>query len=224
MKSFQESRAYYLERYPSSPFFETWIPEEKFIGAEFDEVGNFTISREDDGVYGIALGPSPVIPTNWKNFSMESKGVAALPEEFKVVAEWDCYWAPTVSGKPSVDSASDSEIKDFLEAHAPQSSVFPGNDEIQRWVVIRDNDEIVAVAALCRWESGRLVISSVATHSDRRGKGFGRRVMEATLIAGYELGAKELSLGVMHSNESAQRLYASTGFTLMHNFSYCERR
>jgi ribosomal protein S18 acetylase RimI-like enzyme len=33
-----------------------------------------------------------------------------------------------------------------------------------------------------------------------------------------------LSLGVRHENESAQRLYASLGFRLMHNFTYCERR
>ena len=224
MKDFQETQTHYLERYPTSPFFDTWVPEEKFIGAHIDLAGNFSISREDDGVYGIALGPNPEIPTSWKNFSMESQGIASLPKEFKVVAEWDCYWAPTTSGKPSIDSASDLEIKEFLETHAPQSSVFPGNDEIQRWIVIRDNDVISAVAALCKWESGRLVISSVTTHSDRRGRGFGRQVMEATLIAGHELGAQKLSLGVMHSNISAKRLYASTGFTLMHNFSYCERR
>jgi ribosomal protein S18 acetylase RimI-like enzyme len=48
--------------------------------------------------------------------------------------------------------------------------------------------------------------------------------MAASLAAARELGEEILSLGVMHTNESAHRLYRSIGFTLMHNFTYCERR
>jgi hypothetical protein len=62
--TFQEVRSAYKSAFPESPFLETWIPEEKFLSAEIDSNGNFLISREDDGIYGIALGPSPVIPTN----------------------------------------------------------------------------------------------------------------------------------------------------------------
>lgn len=222
---FAEARTAYLSKYPTSPFFDTWVPEEKFVGAEVDAHGNFTISREDDGIYGIALGLSPVVPTDWKNFSMESRGISSLPSDFKVVAEWDCYWAPTLEGAlENPQSSSDVVIDAFLKQHAPDSSVYPGNDEILQWVEIHDADEVVAVAALCRWESGRVVISSVATHADRRGKGFGKQLIEKCLIAGSQLGEEYLCLGVRHKNESAQRLYASTGFTLMHNFSYCERR
>ncbi len=95
---FTEARNAYLNKFPASPFFDTWVPEEKFVGAEVDAHGNFTISREDDGIYGIALGPSPIFPSDWKNFSMESQGITSLPDDFKVVAEWDCYWTPTVEG------------------------------------------------------------------------------------------------------------------------------
>jgi ribosomal protein S18 acetylase RimI-like enzyme len=222
---FSEIRTAYRNRYPASPFFDTWVPEEKYVGAVLDELGNFTISREDEGIYGIALGPSPVIPGDWKNFSMESQGIASLPQDFKVVAEWDCYWAPTVEGElPSTATSPDAVIDAFLKLHAPDSSVYPGNDEILQWVEIHEAGELVAVAALCRWESGRVVISSVATHADRRGKGLGKQLIEKCLIAGSQVGEEYLCLGVRHKNESAQRLYASTGFTLMHNFSYCERR
>lgn len=222
---FSEVRKAYLNKFPASPFFDTWVPEEKFVGAEVDAHGNFTISREDEGIYGIALGPSPKIPSDWKNFSMESQGRSSLPVDFKVVAEWDCYWAPTVEGTlGNSQSSSDAVIDAFLKQHAPDSSVYPGNDEISQWVEIQDAVELVAIAALCRWESGRVVISSVATHTDRRGKGFGKHLIEKCLIAGSHLGEEYLCLGVRHKNESAQRLYASTGFTLMHNFSYCERR
>lgn len=223
--NFDEVRAAYHLQFPDSPFFDTWVPREKFLNGNFDSTGNFTISREDNGIYGIALGSAPIIPSEWKNFSMESAGIAAMPADFKVVVRWDCYWAPTQSGLlPATDVASDSEIKDFLDLHAPESSVYPGNDEIQRWVIIREKGELVAVAAICKWQSGKLMISSVATHSDYRGKGFGKKLMLQTLMMGHDLGADLLCLGVRHSNASAQRLYASMGFRLMHNFTYCERR
>lgn len=223
--TFQGVQEAYTNAFPNSPFLNTWIPEEKFLNGEIDNDGNFLISREDDGIYGIALGPSPVLPADWKNFSIESQGIASLPQEFTVVAEWDCYWARTVSGaEPTTAIASNDEIAEFLKEHAPDSSVFPGNDEILQWVEIRNENELVAIAALCRWQSGRIVISSVATHSEFRGRGFGKALMKKCLIAGSAQGEPYLCLGVRHENESAQRLYKGSGFTLMHNFSYCERR
>jgi ribosomal protein S18 acetylase RimI-like enzyme len=222
---FEDAEMAYVNSYPDSPFFKTWVPREKFVSAAFDREGNFVISREDDGIYGIALGLNPEIPGDWKNFSMESRGISQLPDQFKVVVEWDCYWAPTTNGQ-SVEPAlaSDEEIDTFLKAHAPDSSVFPGNDEILQWVEVRDQGALVAIAALCRWQSGRIVISSVATDSQLRGRGFGKILMGKCLAAGSHYGEKYLSLGVRHLNESAQRLYASSGFILMHNFTYCERR
>jgi ribosomal protein S18 acetylase RimI-like enzyme len=225
MKDFVKALSAYEAAYPGSPFFQTWVPREKFLNAEFDNLGNFAISREDDGIYGIALGESPQVPLTWKNFSIECRGIAALPDDFKAVVEWDSYWAPTVDGTViTAASASDAEINAFLKAHAPESSVFPGDDEIIQWVEIVNEDKLAAVAALCRWQSGRIVISSVATHSELRGKGIGRQLMEKCLITGHQLGEKFLCLGVRHENESAQRLYNGTGFRLMHNFTYCERR
>ncbi|MFM6841134.1 MAG: GNAT family N-acetyltransferase [Candidatus Planktophila sp.] len=222
---FDEVLSRYENSYPHSPFFETWVPREKFLTADFDSTGNISISREDDGIYGIALGASPAIPSDWKNFSLESRGIVALPDEFKAVVEWDSYWAPTIGGQEiAAATASDSDIDAFLKAHAPDSSVFPGNDEIIQWVEVISEGKLAAVAALCRWESGRVVISSVATHSELRGKGLGKQLMEMCLIAGHQLGEKYLCLGVRHQNESAQRLYKGVGFRLMHNFTYCERR
>ena len=223
--NFDEVKREYEKFYPTSPFFDTWVPREKFLSAEIDGLGNISMGREDDGIYGIAIGTAPVIPADWKNFSIDSRAVASLPPEFKAVVEWDAYWAPTKSGEAvAAQQSSDDEIAAFLKIHAPESSVFPGNDEILQWIEIFEGGDLAAVAALCRWESGHVVISSVATHADLRGRGLGKQLMEMCLIAGEALGEKDLSLGVRHQNESAQRLYRSTGFTLMHNFTYCERR
>jgi len=83
---------------------------------------------------------------------------------------------------------------------------------------------LVGVAALCRWEAGKVISSSVATHTDLRGQGFGKALTEKCLSAGEKVGEKYLCLGVHHTNENAQRLYQSAGFNLMHNFTYCERK
>ena len=200
---FDVVKSEYAKAYPDSPFFDTWVPQEKFLSADIDGQGNFTIGREDDGIYGIAIGPSPVIPIDWKNFSMDSRGIAGLPAEFKAVVEWDCYWAPTKTGDVvEAQQSTDDEIAAFLKLHAPDSSVFPGNDEILQWVEIYDEGELAAVAALCRWESGRVVISSVGTHTDLRGRGLGKKLIEKCLIAGDALGEKFLSLGVRQDRKS----------------------
>ena len=225
MSDFDLARAEYEKFYPNSPFFDTWVPREKFQSAEVDGKGSISISREDDGIYGIAIGPSPVISSEWKDFSIESRAIGLIPEDFKAGVQWDSYWAPTKSGDSVIaQQSADDEIDAFLKLHAPDSSVFPGNDEILQWVEIYEGDELAAVAALCRWESGRVVISSVATHVDLRGRGLGKTLMENCLIAGEAMGETYLSLGVRHRNTSAQRLYQATGFALMHNFTYCERR
>ena len=221
---FEVAGSQYQELFPGSPFFDVWVPESHFVSFDFDGE-NLSITSRDENLYGMAFGKSPVIAPEWNSFSMESKAVASLPAGVEVKAEWDCYWAPTsVGAKIPARVKSDEEIKTFLEAHAPSSSVFPGNDEILSWLEIVEHGELLGVAALCRWQSGKVVVSSVATHIDRRGEGIGKKVMAASLSAAHELGEDFLSLGVMHANESAHRLYRSMGFTLMHNFTYCERR
>ena len=223
--SHQEAAQKYAQIFPGSPFFDAWIPKSHFINAQFDDLGNFTTCRQDNGIYGVALGVSPVIPKGWDRFSIESHAISFVPDEFKVVDSWDCYWASTIKG-PKIHPrvSSDYEIDTFLKLHAPQSSVFPGNKEILEWIEIQDKNQLVAVAALCRWESGKVIISSVATHTHFRGQGFGKALTEKCLTAGENLGEKYLCLGVHHTNESAQRLYQSSGFNLMHNFTYCERK
>ena len=55
-------------------------------------------------------------------------------------------------------------------------------------------------------------VTNVAILADYRGRGYGRRLMEALLLAGSELGAKAFTLEVRKSNEAAIRLYESLGF------------
>lgn len=222
---FEDALESYHRAYSPSPFMKTWVPREKFVEVDFDDFGNISISREDEGIYGIAIGEKPSIPKSWERFSIDSRAIKYLPLGITALGEWDAYWAPTLSGAQDVERKfSDSEIDTFLKTHAPDSSVFPGNSEILDWVEIVKEDELAGVAALCRWQSGFGVISSVATHTNLRGQGVGKELMYRCLGAARILDFAEVSLGVRHQNESAVRLYNSTGFTLMHNFTYCERR
>jgi GNAT superfamily N-acetyltransferase len=224
-ENFQEALTHYLQSYPGNPFFKTWVPSEKFLSCQYDSAGNFSISREDGDIYGIAIGMNPMIDEKWKKFSLDSRAINNLPTNCEIKATWDAYWAPSHQGDRIEPShISGDHISEFLRMHAPESSVFPGDLEIQMWVDVVRSGELLAVAALCRWESGELVISSVATHTDFRGIGVGRELMNKSLVAAHQLGAAHVSLGVRHENLSAQRLYASSGFHLMHNFTYCERR
>lgn len=222
--NFEEAQQSYRDIFPNSPFFETWIPEEYFLSAlRFED--NFSITRRGEKIYGTAFGEDPLIDSSWEGFSIESKGAKKLTPEFKVVDEWDCYWAPAIKGETlPIRISSDGEIENFLKFHAPQSSVFPGNEEIVNWIEVFRDEKLVGVAALCRWQSGRVVVSSVATHTEYRGQGVGRELMGKCRSVTHDLGEKFLCLGVMHGNFAAHRLYQSTGFTLMHNFTYCERR
>ncbi len=225
MGLFDETLLRYEELYPGSPFLTTWVPREGFISSQSDAHGNLSITRNGEKTYGFAFGNTPIFDPNWQSCSIETRGVTHLPSDFAAIDQWDCYWAPTIEGSYSPeDEATDRDIESFLKEHAPDSSVFPGNKEILQWVQIHEKSELLAVAALCRWESGKVVISSVGTHSQHRGRGLGRELMRRALIVGHELGEEHLSLGVMHQNESAQRLYAAAGFTLMHRFTFCERR
>ena len=225
LSTYEEVEQEYEKLFPGSPFFRVWVPRERFISGHSDGAGNISFTREDGGLFGIAIGPNPYIAPEWNRFSVESKGVTDLPAGAELVDAWDCYWAPTVTGSELNERKfSDAAIQEFLELHAPNSSVFPGDDEILHWIEVIEGGELVGVGALCRWQSGNVVISSVGTHIDRRLQGIGRKVMEGALSGGSHFGASFISLGVMHSNESAQRLYRALGFTLMHNFTYFERR
>lgn len=225
LTTYEEVEQEYERLFPGSPFFRVWVPRERFISGHSDGAGNLSFTREDGGLFGIAIGPDAYISPEWVRFSVETRGVNGLPELAELVDAWDCYWAPTVIGVSLNERKfSDTAIKEFLERHAPNSSVFPGDDEILHWIEVIEDGELVGVGALCRWQSGNVVISSVGTHIDRRRQGIGQKVMEGALSGGSHFGASFISLGVMHSNESAQRLYRALGFTLMHNFTYFERR
>lgn len=71
-------------------------------------------------------------------------------------------------------------------------------------------DAIPGSAISCSRHVARL---GMGVHADHRGKGIGRRLMDATLARARELGLEKIELGVYASNGPALALYRSMGFT-----------
>ena len=69
------------------------------------------------------------------------------------------------------------------------------------------------VAYTCRWRvTDEVHILNVAVHPDRRGRGFGRLLLEGTLGEARSSRARIVYLEVRAGNVVARRLYRSLGF------------
>lgn len=222
---FEDALAFVKRSQASEIFFRTWIPKSRFVELLHDENG-FSFSRADNNLYAFAFGAKPPIREEWGEFSIE-RGAAQISQiEAKERVDWETYFIDvpqSVSVKEDAQKRSDSEIEEFLKIHAPESSVFPGNKEILDWIRIDNANELVGVAAVCRWESGEHVIASVATHNKIRGLGIGARVMNQALAVARELEISRLCLGVLSDNEPAKALYKKLGWGPLYRFTYLHR-
>ena len=202
-----------------------WIPREKFIELLIDESG-MSICREDNGKFVFALGTRAPLKPDWYRISFE-RSSSWLPELTNFEKnEWEAY-SLDVPNEPKlqlVEQPKDEEIDEFLKLNGPDLSVAPGNPEIVRWSSIRsDSGELEGVAAICKWQSGEHVVASVATHSARRNRGLGKKLMGVVSGELATLGIKQVCLGVTSSNLSAVKVYADTGYKKLFDFTYINR-
>lgn len=80
-----------------------------------------------------------------------------------------------------------------------------------RYIVLKEDGEAVAYAGV--WfilDEGH--ITNIAVRKDRRGLGYGRRVVEALIQLAADSGMSFLTLECRRSNVVAQSLYHSVGF------------
>ena len=214
------------------------------------------------GRYGLGFGEDIWIDPAWTEFSLPRSIPKELTQNFTLDGQWDAYFISPdefiARGGISVDDKNqfhvisddrmgaqnlgEGGITEFLRAHAPSSSTYPGSDEVLSWVTLRDSasgesangaeganqsaeesGDLVGVAAITEWESGGKLLSSVAVHSERRAQGIGVQLMNAAILQAHALGIEYLLLAVSRSNESAIRLYEKVGFTLMGQFNHFSR-
>lgn len=205
--------------------FKTWIPREKFIELLHSDSG-VSIYRSDPTPIAFSLGIEPPIRSTWMRLNIERGALGIKEIRAKERSDWETYSLEVpAEGQVSseVSSRSDSDIDSFLKLHAPKSSVFPGNQEIVRWVCIDIDGELAGVSAICRWESGEHVVVSVATHTHLRGRGVGLRLMNQTLKVAQQNSIPNLCLGVVSENGPAIALYEKAGWKPLFKFTYLER-
>ena len=77
----------------------------------------------------------------------------------------------------------------------------------------------IAVATIARWESGAHMLSSVAVHTDHRGRGLGRQLARDALFIGRHNDIGHVSLAVRHSNAAAIAAYRRAGYACIGEYA-----
>lgn len=210
-----QGRSKYLET------FTTYAPAHRFIAASLSPNSlSFSVKDEDGSIFAMALGENPVILEC--NRLATSRGVRVDTELFEYRADWDFYSIDTdrfLELELAVQSQNFDEISTFLKAHAPNSSVWPGNEEVLFWGEIREQDLLVATGALVKWRTGQVMFASIATHQSHRGKGLAQKLVSQMLSSVAHFGVEHVGLGVFAENASAKRAYEKVGFDLVGEFT-----
>ena len=202
------------------------IPEDSFIKAVRNS-NSVSLTTSDEQLFGLGLGINPPIDPKWKRFTIERKAVTSNYAGAESVLDLDIYSIETELYKDApkaVEIQGDTEISDFLKAHAPNSSVWPGNPELIFWAGMRNQSgELIAVGAVTMWGTGQKVLSSVGTSEHERGKGFATKLVAEMVAKVNELGFPRLGLAVRADNIPAKRAYEKVGFVLCGEFTIFER-
>jgi RimJ/RimL family protein N-acetyltransferase len=202
------------------------IPKDRFIRAVRNS-NSVSLTTSEEKLFGLGLGINPPIDPEWKRFTVERKVDTSNYVDAVSLLDLDIYSIETSLYENSplaVEIQGDTEISDFLKAHAPNSSVWPGNPELVFWAGIRnDNGELIAVGAVTMWETGQKVLSSVGTSEHERGKGIATKLVAEMVAKANELGFPRLGLAVRADNIPAKRAYEKVGFVLCGEFTIFER-
>ena len=221
IKSHQEVLALLQNRAEHLETFETYAPAHRFIEAVVTETNlSFSVKDEDGSIFAMALGENPVLLQ--ADRIATSRGVIMDKALYKHRADWDFYSIDTDQFKEyecATESKDDVAIKRLLEEHAPNSSVWPGNEEVIFWGELREGSELVAAGTLVKWRTGEVMFASIATHADFRGRGLAQTLVKQMLSSAANKGIGHVGLGVFAGNIAAKKAYEKVGFKLIGEFS-----
>ena len=206
---------------------EIWIPRTEFVKAVVDGE-NLSITRRAEPFFGWAFGLSPIIDPEWPEFAVNRSTPKEKTSGFTLQGQWDAYGIHTHAidslNKDSYEVLRNhEEINAVIEAHAPELSIRAEDSEVVAWIGIR-KDSVVALGALCRWESGFHVLSAIVVATSERGKGLGRRITESLVDYSYKNGINYVALGVRADNEAAISTYNRIGFKKLNEFNTFSRK
>ena len=182
-----------------------------------------SLTLSGDGVFGMGFGPHPPLNPEWTRCIIDE---STLGDRFGLLRAddfWDFYSvnASLTQVDGDVETLEDeAEITELLQIHASDSSVWPTNPEVVIWYGLRDEDDrLVSLGALVRWESGLYVLASITTVTELRGNGFAQELTQGIIARAREEGIDWLGLGVSHANVAARRVYERAGFVARARFT-----
>lgn len=115
---------------------------------------------------------------------------------------------------PLAELTDDAEVAAFLDEHHPHSFAYPGGTGVTRWVGLRDDDGRLLAVAADAWSAADVaLVAGVASRTDLRGRGLGRRIC-AALTAQLSAGRRTVGLLVDLDNVPAVRTYERLGYRM----------
>jgi ribosomal protein S18 acetylase RimI-like enzyme len=113
-----------------------------------------------------------------------------------------------------------------LDIHALDPALRPGLSEVigsiepETGLFVLEGEGAPVATAICVLDSGLAGLFEVATMLEKRGRGYGRRVVRAALKWARQRGAQEAWLQVEADNDHALGLYRALGFREAYRYHY----
>jgi ribosomal protein S18 acetylase RimI-like enzyme len=146
----------------------------------------------------------------------------AVPDSWKLVRQFDLVQLAAGAGigadDPELIVLGEPDVPDMLAlTEQTEPGPFgPRTYELGRYLGLRQDDELIAMAGVRFHPPGWTEISAVCTAPTHRGRGLAKRLIRA-LIAEIERTGDKAFLHTGATNTTAIALYQSLGFTLARN-------
>lgn len=201
---------------------EIWVPRSEFVRAFADDQ-NLSITRRSETFFGWAFGPNPTFDKDWRECAVTRSTPRDKTSHLKLISQWDAYGIETRQLQDSMHRSYEvltdhDEINSLIEKNAPELSIRADDSEVVAWIGLRSGS-LVALGALCQWESGFHVLSAIVVKTEERGRGLGRKITEALVDYAFKREIPYVALGVRAKNDAAIKTYERIGFEKLGEFN-----
>jgi len=201
---------------------EIWVPRSEFVRA-FANDQNLSVTRRSKTFFGWAFGPNPTFDKDWRECAVTRSTPRDKTSHLKLISQWDAYGMATQQMQDSTHLSYEvltdhDEINRMIEKDAPELSIRADDSEVVAWIGLRSGS-LVALGALCQWESGFHVLSAIVVKTEERGRGLGRKITEALVDYAFKREIRYVALGVRAKNVAAIKTYERIGFEKLGEFN-----
>ena len=225
-KDWSQAQEWFRANFSTASTFDTYCPELAFLSAYKSEGSlSFSVKDSDSEIFTFGLGPNPYIPENSTGVAVDRGVLFEGVEKYELKANWDSYEVSTQSftGQGAGFINDSEQIAAFLKRNAPELSVWPGDPEIIFWSAEYLDSNLASIAAAVRWRSGAVMLASIATQEEFRGRGIAKLLVRKTLASLRDIDVEKVGLGVVSTNAAAEAVYEAIGFKVVREFSRFSR-